>query len=52
MVAVNMSPMASKVIRREACLWVKGPFGLSDNPKKAPKHLKEGIVFKKKKMIL
>jgi hypothetical protein len=29
MVAIDMSPMPPKVVGREACLWVKGPFELS-----------------------
>jgi hypothetical protein len=36
MVVVDMSPMASKVIGKEACLWARGPFGLSKDPKKNP----------------
>jgi len=29
MVAINMNPMPPKVVGRKACLWAKGPFGLS-----------------------
>jgi hypothetical protein len=29
MVVVSMNPMPSNVIGRKACLWAKGPFGLS-----------------------
>jgi hypothetical protein len=31
MIDVDMSPMPPKVIRREACLQTKSPFGLSMN---------------------
>jgi hypothetical protein len=52
MVVVDMSPMASKVIGREACLWARGFFRLSKDPKKAPKHLKEGNEFFFKKNFM
>jgi hypothetical protein len=43
MVDVNMNPKASKVIGKEACLRVKGLFGLSKypRPKKLAKHFME-----------
>jgi hypothetical protein len=52
MVVVDMSPMALKVIGKEACLWARGHFRLSKDPKKAPKHLKEGNSKKKKKNFM
>ncbi len=51
MAVIDMSPMALKVIRREACLWARGLFELSKDPNKTPKHLKEGIVKKKKDFV-
>jgi hypothetical protein len=45
-VAIDMSPMASKVIGTEACIRARGPFGLSKDTKKTPKHFKEGIINK------
>jgi hypothetical protein len=38
MVFVDLSSMPLKVIEREACLWARGPFGLSKDlgPKRRP----------------
>jgi hypothetical protein len=52
MVVVDMNPMTSKVIGEKTYLWARGPFGLSKNPKKAPKHLKEGNSKNKIKWTL
>jgi hypothetical protein len=38
MVVVDMNSMPSKVIEKKKCLWVKGPLGLSKDPK-PKKHL-------------
>jgi hypothetical protein len=52
MVDVNMNPTPMKVIRNEAYLQIKGPFGLSKDPKpeKRFKHLKEGRIKGSKKL--
>jgi hypothetical protein len=38
MVVVDMNSMPLKVIQREACLWTRGPFGLSKDlePRRRP----------------